>query len=161
MSQGALGRRPPWAAFLIAAGLAGLAAVMLWDAGQLRQGGGYSGVGPASVPRIVAFGLLGLAGWTVVAALRGGHDPAPPQAAAPVLWVLAGLGLQLLLLHSAGFVIATAALFACTARGFGQRNFGLAFGVGLGLAAFVYVMFDRLLRLNLPGGPLERLVFGG
>ncbi|MFM2355515.1 MAG: hypothetical protein RLZZ528_1251 [Pseudomonadota bacterium] len=159
--QNAPERRPAGAAFVIAAGLAGLAVLLLWDAAGLKQDGGYSGVGPADVPRIIAVGLLLLAGFTALAGVRGDLPKPPPQAPAPVLWILAGLGLQLALLHVAGFVIAGAILFGFTARGFGRRPLWLTTGVGLGIAAVIYVVFDRLLKLNLPGGPLEQLFFGG
>ena len=66
-----------------------------------------------------------------------------------------------MLLHPAGFIPASALLFGMTARAFGQRPLWRNFAVGLGLALAIYFVFDRLLKLNLPGGPLERLIFGG
>ncbi|TXI03960.1 MAG: tripartite tricarboxylate transporter TctB family protein [Pseudorhodobacter sp.] len=162
MSQGFTPtRRPQGAAFVIAAGLAIVAGVLLWDAAGLKQDGGYAGVGPADVPRLVAYGMLVLAGLTVVAGLRGDLPKPPRQAPAPILWILGGLGLQLVLLHPAGFIPASALLFGMTARAFGQRPLWRNFAVGLGLALAIYFVFDRLLKLNLPGGPLERLIFGG
>jgi len=154
-------RRPRGAAFVIAAGLAGLAVMLLVDAAGLRQDGGYAGVGPADVPRIVAYGLLVLAGLTVLAGVRGDLPRPPRQAPAPVLWILGGLGLQLVLLHVVGFVLSGALLFGMTARAFGQRPLWKNVAVGLVLALVIYGIFDRLLRLNLPGGPLEMLIFRG
>lgn len=154
-------RRPRGAAFVIAAGLAGLAVMLLVDAAGLRQDGGYAGVGPADVPRIVAYGLLVLAGLTVLAGLKGDLPRPPRQAPAPVLWILGGLGLQLVLLHVVGFVLSGALLFGMTARAFGQRPLWKNVAVGLVLALVIYGIFDRLLRLNLPGGPLEMLIFRG
>jgi putative tricarboxylic transport membrane protein len=113
------------------------------------------------VPRLIAVGLLILSGLTVVAGLRGDLPTPPRQAPAPVLWILSGLGLQLALLHVAGFVIASGLLFGFTARGFGRKPLWLTVLVGMGAALVVYVVFDRLLKLNLPGGPLERLLAGG
>ena len=146
-------------AFFIAAGLAVLAVVLLRDAASLTQDGGYAGVGPADVPRMVAYGLLGLSVWTAIAAWRGDVPVPPKQDLGPVVWILLGLGLQLVTLHSAGFIIAGALLFACTARGLGQRNLPLALVVGLVLGTLIYGVFDKLLRLNLPGGPLEDLIY--
>lgn len=154
-------RRPRWAALIIVAGLAGMAALLLWDAAGQKQDGGYAGVGPADVPRLIAYGLIGLAVLTVVAGLRGDLPRPPRQAPAPLLWILGGLGLQLALLHVAGFVVSGALLFGMTARGFGQRPLWRNVAVGLVLALVIYGVFDRLLKLNLPGGPLEHLVFGG
>lgn len=154
-------RRPRWAALIIAAGLAGMAALLLWDAAGQKQDGGYAGVGPADVPRLIAYGLIALAVLTVVSGLRGDLPRPPRQAPAPLLWILGGLGLQLALLHVAGFVVSGALLFGMTARGFGQRPLWRNVAVGLGLALVIYGVFDRLLKLNLPGGPLEHLIFGG
>jgi putative tricarboxylic transport membrane protein len=154
-------RRPRGAAFIIAAGLATLAGVLLWDAAGLKQDGGYAGVGPADVPRMIAYGLLVLAALTVVSGLRGDLPRAPRQAPAPLLWILGGLGLQLALLHVAGFILSSALLFGMTARGLGRKPLWLTVLVGVVIAALVYGLFDRILRLNLPGGPLERLIFGG
>jgi putative tricarboxylic transport membrane protein len=135
--------------------------MLLVDAAGLRQDGGYAGVGPADVPRIVAYGLLVLAGLTVLAGVRGDLPRPPRQAPAPVLWILGGLGLQLVLLHVVGFVLSGALLFGMTARAFGQRPLWKNVAVGLVLALVIYGIFDRLLRLNLPGGPLEMLIFRG
>ena len=154
-------RRPQGAAFIIAAGLAGLAALILWDAAGLKQDGGYAGVGPADVLRLIAYVLLALAVMTVVTGLKGNLPHPPRQAPAPVLWILGGLGLQLVLLHVVGFVVSGALLFGMTARGFGQRPLWKALAVGFVLALIIYGLFDRLLQLNLPAGPLERLIFRG
>lgn len=154
-------RRPKWAAFIIAAGLAGLAVLLLWDAAGLKQDGGYAGVGPADVPRIVAYGLLILSALTVVAGIKGTMPRPERQEPAPVLWILAGLGLQLVLLHIIGFILSAGLLFGFTARGLGKRPLWLTVLVGVGVALVIYGIFDRLLKLNLPGGPLEVLIFRG
>lgn len=162
MSQGfSPERRPRGAAFVIAGLLAGLAVLLLVDAAGLKQDGGYAGVGPADVPRIVAYGLLLLAGLTVISGLRGEGQRPPRQAPAPVLWILGGLGAQLALLHVVGFILSGAILFGMTARAFGQRPLWRNVLVGAVLAFVIYGVFDRLLKLNLPGGPLEQLVFRG
>lgn len=154
-------RRPRWAAFFIAAGLAGLAALLIWDASGLKQDGGYAGVGPADVPRLIALGLLVLSGLTVVAGLRGELPQPVRQQPAPLFWLLGGMGMQLVLLHPAGFCIAGAALFGMTARAFGRKPLALTVAVGLLLSLGIYAVFDGLLELNLPAGPLERLIFKG
>lgn len=152
------GRRPDRAALAVAAGLAALAGVIARDSMRLAGTGGYAGVGPASVPRLVAACLLGLAVWTAIAAWRGGFPPRPAQRPAPVLWIVAGLAAQMLLLHVAGFSIATGIVFACTARAFGRRNLALTLPLGIVLSLAVWLVFSRLLMLHLPAGPLEHLL---
>lgn len=154
-------RRRDLAALILALGLALVGGVMLWDSARLADLGGYSGVGPASVPRVVAVGLLGLALWTVVEALRGDFPERPAQNAAPVVWIIAGLAAQLVLLNVAGFSIATGLLFALTARAFGKRNLALTIPIGILLSFAVWVVFSQILMLHLPAGPLERLFFPG
>ena len=154
-------RRRDTAALVIAAGLAVVAGVMLWDSARLADLGGYSGVGPASVPRVVAYGLLGLSVWTVFAALKGDFPERPEQNVPPVLWIMAGLAAQLLLLHVAGFSIATGILFAFTARAFGKRNLAMTIPLGIVFAFAVWAVFSQLLMLHLPAGPLEHLIFRG
>ena len=154
-------RRPDLAALAIGLGLMAIAGVMLWDSARLADLGGYSGVGPASVPRVVAFCLIGLGIWTAIEALRGDFPERPAQNPQPVLWIIAGLGLQLLLLKLAGFSIATGILFAFTARAFGKRNLALTLPLGIAFSFVVWVIFSQLLMLHLPPGPLERLFFPG
>ena len=62
------------------------------------------------------------------------------------------------LIHTAGFVIAAAALFACVARGFGSVRWlrDAALGLALGLAVFSF--FVHFLNVNLPAGWLKPLL---
>ena len=148
--------RPP---LVIALGLALFGALILWDASRLADLGGYSQVGPATVPKVVGWALIGLAVWTVIAAFKHEFPERPRLEAAPFLWVLGGLVAQLVLLFPAGFSIATGLLFALTARGFGYRNLAVSIPVGIALSFAVWVVFSQLLQLHLPSGPLENLFF--
>jgi putative tricarboxylic transport membrane protein len=159
--QTGTGRRPDGAAFIIAALLALFGAVLLWDASRLPQDGGYAGIGPAAMPKIVGWGLILLGALTALGGMKRKLAEVPRQNPAPLLWIGGGVALQIALLHVIGFIIATALLFAATARGFGERRLPLALGAGLVLSFAVYFVFDRLLQLNLPAGPLETLIFGG
>lgn len=152
-------RRPDGAALLIAAALCLIAAVIIWDASRLSSVGGYSPVGPATVPYVVGFALIGLAVWTVIDSLKGNLPKSDPQDFGLVGWVVAGLVVQMLLLKTAGFSIATGLLFAFTARAFGKRNLAFSIPVGIALSLAVYLMFAGLLQLSLPAGPLEKLFF--
>lgn len=155
------GRRPDGAAFIIAAMLAAAGAVLIGEGARIPARGGYAGVGPGDIPVLVGWGLVGLALWHVAAGLRGGGPGRLRQDAGAILWITGGLAAQNLLLWQAGFAIASGIVFACTAAAFGRRNFAVSLPAGILLALLVYGIFDRLLKLNLPAGPLETLVFGG
>lgn len=152
-------RRPDWAALAVAVLLAALGGLILWDSSRLGSVAGYSPVGPASVPIVVALGLIGLALWTVFAALRGDFPERERQEFGPVFWIVAGLALQMLLLKTAGFSIATGMLFAATAGAFGRRKLWLTLPIGILFSLAVWLVFAGLLQLSLPAGPLERLFF--
>ena len=154
-------RRPDGAAFLIAAGLAAIGAVMLWDASAIPDKGGYSGVGPAAMPRFVGIVLVLLAGLTALSGMRARKSTRPEHDTMPILWIIGGMLAVIFLLNPLGYTIASGILFACTAYGFGKRNFAVTLPVGLGLSFAVYAVFDQVLKLNLPAGILETLVFGG
>jgi putative tricarboxylic transport membrane protein len=155
------GGRPDGAAFVIALGLACLGGVLIWDSTLIPDMGGYAGVGADGMPRIVGWGLVLLALWTAIDGLRSTGETRDKIELAPVLWIIGGLVLQISLLKPLGFAIASGLLFACTAFAFGKRNFALTLPIGLAFALFVYGIFDRVLQLNLPAGPLETLLFGG
>jgi putative tricarboxylic transport membrane protein len=153
-------RRFDGASLVVAAVLAVLAIVLFRDAARLPQEGGYAGMGPADTPRLVALGLALLAVWTAWEAFRAPAEPAPHQNVPPILWIVGGLGLQLVLLTSAGFSVAGGVLFACTAAAFGRRKLWITVPVGILFALVIFGIFALLLELSLPPGPLERLIFG-
>lgn len=155
------GRRPDGAAFIIAVLLGSAGALLIREGGLFPDRAGYSGVGPGGMPFLVGWVLVGLALWTAIDALRGKPDAREPIRITPVLWILGGLVLQIALLKPAGFMVASGLLFACTAYAFGRRNLLLTVPIGLAFALGVYGLFDAILQLNLPGGLVETLIFGG
>lgn len=148
---------------VLALGIA--AAVVAW---QLPEGGGYARIGPNFVPKGVAAALVLLGVWLLAETFTGGWrarvaDEAQERGEHPFLpsaflWVVAGLAAQMALIHTAGFVLAAAALFACVARGFGSRRWlrDLVGGLVLGLAVFAF--FVHFLNVNLPAGWLKPLL---
>ena len=86
-----------------------------------------------------------------------GAASARPTASAPMLWIVGGLVLQMLLLKTAGFAIATGLLFAFTARGFGKGPLWFTVPLGIVVSLVIWLIFAGLLNLSLPAGPLEHL----
>lgn len=156
MSQFA-GRRADWRALLIGLALFVAALVVARDATGQTTTATY-GIGPAAMPYVVSILLGALGVGHVVAAFRGGL-PVPERADWTAIgWVAAGLtALLLCIAFGAGFVLATTALFAATARAFGRRALLADAAIGFALGVAIYLMFAKLLTLSLPSGPLERL----
>ncbi|WEX74592.1 tripartite tricarboxylate transporter TctB family protein [Sinorhizobium numidicum] len=152
-------RRPDRAALIIAAVLAAIAGLIFWDVSRLSGLAGYSQIGPMTVPYAIACCLVVLAIWTAIEGVRGDFSEREEQQFGPVVWIVAGLAAQMLLLNTLGFSIATGILFALTARGFGKRKLWLSLPVGIVICFFVWLIFAKLLQLSLPAGPLERLFF--
>lgn len=152
-------RRPDWAALAIAIVLFAIAALIFYDVARLQGGNVYSGLGPATVPKGIAIGLIVLGIWTVFAAMRRDFPEREYQELPPVLFIVGGLAAQMLLLKTAGFSLATGVLFALTAAGFGKKKFWISLPAGIALSFVVWIIFARFLQLSLPAGPLERLFF--
>lgn len=157
----ATGRRPDGAAFIIATVLAGLGGLLIQQGLGIEDKGGYAGIGSGDLPVFVGLGLVALAVAHVWTGLRRGAAGVPRQQPLPLVFIIGGLLLQLFLLKPLGFSIASGLLFACTAAAFGKRNFALSLPLGIGFALLVYGVFDQLLKLNLPAGIPETLIFGG
>jgi putative tricarboxylic transport membrane protein len=151
-------RRPDWAALVVAVVLLILAGVIFFDVSRLRDVGGYSQVGPATVPDWIAFGLVGLAIWTVIAAFRGDFPAREKQEIKPVVWIVAGLAAQMLLIRPLGFSIATGVLFGLTAAGFGARRLWISIPIAIVICLAIWWIFSVVLSLSLPAGPLENLL---
>jgi len=151
--------RPDKAAFVIALALAGLSALIAWDAAHLSSRvASYSRIGAAAFPYAIAGILAVLAVATALAALRGKFPAREPLEIGPLAWVVGGLVAQIVILPFAGFSIATGLLFALTARGFGGKPLWLSIPAGIVLSFILYILFSKGLQLSLPQGPLERLI---
>lgn len=151
-------RRPDRAALVIGLALGALGIIVGLNAHGL-SGSTYARIGPSTFPYAVAGALVILAIWTIVEAWRGEFPERDHDEFGPIAWIVAGLAAQLLLLNYAGFSIATGLLFAFTARAFGKRKLWMTIPIGIVLSFAIWIMFTQVLRLSLPAGPLERLLF--
>ncbi len=151
-------RRPDGAALFIAAILAVIAAVIIWQTSQMRVPPIQARVGPTVFPYIIAGGLAVLSVGTFISAWRGSFPEREKDNYGPMLWIVGGLVGQILLLSTAGFSIATGVLFALTAKGFGRGPLWVTLPIGIAFSFIVWFLFSRGLQLSLPAGPLERLI---
>ena len=162
MTEGAPGapvtRQVDRAGVVIAAALAALAVVLVWDANKLPPNTGY-GMGPAAMPIVIAIGLALLAIGNFIDAVRGNMPPRERADPKPVLLILGGLALLIAIIgFGGGFILATSALFVATSAAFGRRALLVDAAIALVLSTLIFLAFDRLLTLSLPAGPLERLL---
>lgn len=149
-------RRFDPAVLVIAAVLLALAGAVAWDAASLGGGGSYASVGPKDFPYMLAGALAALAVWTAFEAVAGDFPVREADRIAPMAWVVAGLVAQIVLLDLLGFSIATAAMFALVARGFGDRRPWVTFPAAIVVCLLLYLVFHLGLELSLPAGPLEQ-----
>lgn len=151
-------RRVDRAGLVIAALLAALAAVLVWDARGLQSTAMY-GMGPEAMPMVVASGLALLAIGNFIDALRGNLPARESTDPVPVFLILVGLALLIVIIgFGGGFILATSALFVTTSAAFGRRAILVDSIIALVMSILIYLAFDRLLTLSLPTGPLERLL---
>src|SRR5918999_5176616 len=148
----------------------GLGIAVAVGASRMSGGSGYARIGPNVAPAVIAGGLILLGLWLSYEALSGGWRNAvaeDPQARGEhrfqlgaFIWVSVGLFAQILLIHTAGFVLAQAVLFTCVARGFGSFKLPRDFAIGLVLGLAVFLFFVKFLNVNLPAGWLGPLLGG-
>ena len=116
------------------------------------------GIGPEATSYLVAI-LLAVLGFAhlPVAFKRSDVDVEWTDWLA-VGWVAIALAsLTASVAFGGGFILGSTHLFAFTARAFGRHAVLVDLAIGLVLAILVFLLFNKLLSLTLPMGPLERL----
>ncbi|MCT7355752.1 tripartite tricarboxylate transporter TctB family protein [Streptomyces sp. 15-116A] len=120
-------------------------------------------VGPRTVPVVVGAGLLVVAALLAVDVLRGGRGQAETgedvDLSEPADWrtvlLLAGVFLgAAVLIDPLGFPVAGALLFWGAAYALGSRRFDRDPLIAAVVSLVTYVVFNDLLGVPLPGGPL-------
>jgi len=151
-------RKPDRAGIAIAVFLLAVAAVIAWDSTTLQLAPTY-GLGPKMMAYVVAAGMAVIGIANLVMAWQGGfpeRESYDPKAVALILGGFAAL--IAIIAFGGGFIVATAVLFAATAAAFGRKAVHIDLIIGLVLGVVVYLLFDKVLTLSLPAGPLERLM---
>lgn len=147
--------------FAVAAGIAIFAGAVatLAAVAQIPKPVLDDGLGPRMMPALVAGFLMVLAMGFTQAAWQGrvpdaandpeeAPDPGGNQRAA---WLVAGLAVMFLLLTYCGVGPAGVCAFALFARAFGSQSFPRALVIGTILTVLVWLLFDRVLGVQLGG----------
>jgi putative tricarboxylic transport membrane protein len=151
-------KRPDRAGIAIAVFLLIVAAVTAWDSSQLQIAPTY-GLGPKMMAYVVAGGMAVLAVANFILAWRGDFPQRESFDPKTVILIVGGFAaLIAIIAWGGGFISATAVLFAATAAAFGRRAVLTDLAIGAVLAIAAYLLFDKLLALSLPAGPIERLL---
>jgi putative tricarboxylic transport membrane protein len=147
---------------IIGAGVLVLAVVMLWQTTTIPVSPIYAKVGPTVVPTITALALGMLGVLLLIAAWQGGWQPEEQKAFVPdrtaLLWIAAGLILNVLLIGTAGFTIASVIVFVCVARGFGSKAIVRDAVIGAVFALIAYFGFAQTLGINIGSGLVESAI---
>ena len=151
-------RKPDTAGMVIAGVLLLIAVVIVWDTSSMQVATTY-GMGPTAMPYVIAAGMAVLAAGNFVMAWRGDFPERESLDSKAIVLILGGLAALIAIIGlGGGFIPATAVLFAATAAAFGRRAIHIDLAIGLVLGLAVYLLFDKLLTLSLPAGPIERLM---
>ena len=155
-----------------AAVVLGLGALLIVSALGISRGGGYTVIGPATGPLVVAIGLLVLGGifvlrTTILPDTELAHSAAQEEDAchwptvgvvggALVMYALALDGVRIgdLDVPGLGYVVATALFLPVVARLLGSRAWLRDAVAGLAIALVIYFGFTELLGVRLPAGLL-------
>ncbi len=161
---------------LAATALLVLAAVLIMSAFGIAAGGGYSVIGPATIPLVVAIVLLALA---AIFALRTTILPDTDLAASaadeerathwPTIGLVAitligyalaldGFSMGPLVVPGLGYVVATGIFLPLASRILGSGSPIRDVTVGFTIAIVVYIGFTQFLGVRLPAGLLGLLL---
>jgi len=118
-------------------------------------------IGPRLFPSLIAFGLLAVGVGVLWQAFFGhiAHERGFELDWRAVALVSAALLLQMFLVESMGWIIATALLFITTSLAFAERRLVITVLIGLALSGLTFLIFNYGLGLTLPiGTTIERFL---
>jgi putative tricarboxylic transport membrane protein len=149
---------------ILGGGVLALGLFIAVETAQLEVAASNATIGPRLFPFLIATGLIVVGLLVLREAFFGhvAHERGFELDWPAVALVSAGLIVQLLLLETVGWILATTLLFVAVARAFGSRRLLLDAGIGLVLASLAFAIFNYGLGLSLPiGTVIERVLPGG
>ncbi len=136
-----------WPEFAIGVGLLAFSGLVWWQTATMAVSPMYAKVGPTVFPYMTAAGLAALAVFLIGFSLRGGWQPQDekevPVDWKPVLVIVAGLVLNVGLIGTLGFTLASTILFVLVTWGFGSRNPLRDGAIGFAFAVVSYFGFAK------------------
>ena len=143
-------------------GLFGLLAggAMYLGATHIPQGFGYDAVGPATLPKIIALGMMVSGGLCLLELRRPAHayEAISFGRLPPVILISAGLLLAAFLMKMLGWVPVAAIVFAAGAFAFGSSRWLRDVVIGLLAGLVVLIAFSWGLGIRLPLGVITPVV---
>lgn len=133
---------------------------ILRELGTGGETGALESAGPYPIFVLAGLAFFGVAALTTMRAGPRRTDARWPKFRS-ISMIVIGAVLNLALTERAGFVVASAVLFWFVARAFDEDHPArdAVFALGISLAA--YLLFARVLQLQLPAGPFAGMVVGG
>lgn len=155
---------PVWTDVGVGIGVLALAALVVAGTLMVPQSPIYARVGPTLFPWIAGGGLGVLGFGLALVGMRGGWsrtlEDRPTAPFNPVSFglLLAGLAVNAALIDYVGFVLASTTQFVLVCACFGSRNYPANAAIGFTVCLGSYLLFERLLGVNIGAGIIEGLV---
>jgi putative tricarboxylic transport membrane protein len=141
----------------------GLGLFIAIETSMMEVAASNAAIGPRLFPLLIAFGLLAVGVAVLWQAFFGhiAHERGFELDWLAVALVSGGLILQMLLVESLGWIIATTLLFLAATLAFRERRVLISIAIGLALICLTYWVFNYGLGLSLPiGTTIEELLPG-
>jgi putative tricarboxylic transport membrane protein len=144
-------------AVAVAIVLFAVAAITYWDASRMVVRATY-GMSASAASYFVCLMFVVLAAGHLVSAFRPTDLENESVDWRAVGWIgLALAGLIGSIWLGGGFILGSTLLFALTARAFGRRALFVDLVLGAVIGVAIFLLFNKMLALALPQGPLERM----
>ena len=141
----------------------GLGLFIAIETSMMEVAASNAAIGPRLFPFLIAFGLLAVGVAVLWQAFFGhiAHERGFELDWRAVALVSGGLILQMFLVESLGWIIATTLLFVAATLAFRERRVLISIAIGLALTCLTYWVFNYGLGLSLPiGTTIEELLPG-
>lgn len=140
--------------------LAVVGILIAWSTSQMRVPPMHAKVGPQIFPYAAAVVLIFLGACFIVQAIRNSPDKLVSDTNrtewSSLGFIVAGFLFLIVFITMLGFILSSTVLFLSVAMGFGSRHYLRDVIVALLLSSGAYLIFTKLLNLQLPAG-----IFGG